>query len=140
MAVPIERKKLLCIGLVMIAVAWILFVVAVSPQDKPQVVPEGKTPPAMPAETGIKLRDAVLLQARMVIQLNTTIQTYNQLQDLLPKQKTKIDDLKAAALAEAKLDPKDWDVDLDNFQFVRTTPLSIPTGAPVVPAEKKPLK
>jgi len=96
-------------------------------------------PPAMSPEMGIKLRDAVLLQARLVIQLNTTIETYNQLQAALPAQKKKIDDLKTAALADAKLDSKDWDVDVDKFEFVpRATPadLSKPTGGAVIPAKK----
>lgn len=116
-----NKKPFIYVALVMFAAFFALMVILARGQEKP---------PAMPQDTGIKLRDAVLLQARLVIQLRNTIETYNQLQAALPVAAKKIDDLKAAALADAKLDPKAWDVDLDKFEFV-------PRAAPI-PAEKKP--
>jgi hypothetical protein len=75
-------------------------------------------PPAMSTETGIKLRDAVLAQAKLVIQLKDTITTYNNLQGALNAQAKAVDDLKTAVLKDAKLDPEKWDVDLDKFVFI----------------------
>jgi len=92
---------------------------------------EKPAPPAMSAETGNKLRDVVLEQAKLVIQLKDTITTYNNLQGALNAQAKKVDDAKAAALKEAKLDPEKWDVDLDKFSYV---PRVVPTK-PAAPAK-----
>lgn len=91
------------------------------------------TAPAMPADSAIKLRDAVIAQAKLVIQLKDTIATYNNLQGALNAQAKTLDDLKVSAVKAAKLDPEKWDVDTDNFKFIaRPTP-----PAPPVP-DKKP--
>lgn len=104
-------------------------------QGKPapaQVEPSKPTePPMMPTETGIKLRDAVLAQAKLVIQLKDTITTYNNLQGALNAQAKTVDDLRAAALKDAKLDPEKWDVDLDKFVFIAR-------AVPAPKADKKP--
>jgi hypothetical protein len=107
-------------------------------QDKPAAKPpaaepsKSTEPPAMSAETGNKLRDVVLEQAKLVIQLKDTITTYNNLQGALNAEAKKVDDAKALALKEAKLDPQKWDVDMDKFVFV---PRAAPTAKP---EEKKP--
>jgi hypothetical protein len=84
-------------------------------------------PPTMPAETGIELRDAVLTQAKLMIQFRDTITSYNKLQSDMAAQAKVIDDKKKEALKNAHLDLEKWDVDLDKFAFV-------PRAAP----EKKP--
>jgi len=91
-------------------------------QEKPGALPAAATAPAvvppMPAESAIKLRDAVIAQAKLVIQLKDTITTYNNLQGTLSAQAKTLDDLKAAAIKTANLDPTKWDVDTDAFKFV----------------------
>jgi hypothetical protein len=106
--------------------------VAKPPAAEPSKPSKPTEPPAMSAETGNKLRDVVLEQAKLVIQLKDTITTYNNLQGALNAEAKKVDDAKAAALKEAKLDPEKWDVDMDKFVFV-------PRAAPAPkPEEKKP--
>lgn len=146
------RKLYFIVLAALVGIALALIGLAVYAQDKPPVMnknaeitpvpaPASAPPPAMPAETGIKLRDAVLVQAKLVIQLKDAITTYNNLQGSLQAQAKVLDDLKAAALKDAKLDPAKWDVDMDKFLFIPkpappAAPLDKPIGPPVEPAKK----
>lgn len=119
----------MAIFLVLFGVArWIGHVQA---QDKPTPPTPAATAPAMSADMGIKLRDATIAQAKLVIQLKDTITTYNQLQAALNAQAKTLEDLKTTALKEAKLDPEKWDVDLEKFAYVaKPEPAKPATPAP----------
>lgn len=91
-------------------------------------------PPALPDAAKLQIRDAQLDQAELVTQLTATIDKYNALQAAMAAQAKKLDDLKAAALADLKLDPEKWDVDMRKLAVI-PRPEKPPVKTP--PADKK---
>lgn len=129
------------ITVVLFTCAFVALVAGVATGERAQEKPAAPAAasdvvPPMPAESAIKLRDAVIAQAKLVIQLKDTIATYNNLQGALNAQAKTLDDQKTAAIKAAKLDPEKWDVDTENFKFIARTKPAPPVAA--APAAKKP--
>lgn len=93
-----------------------------------------KAKPPIPQGTIIKLQAAQLEQAKLVIELKDVIAKYGQLQGSLNAQAKVLNDLKAAALKDAELDPEKWDVDLDRMAFVAKPEKPAAAKPPAKPA------
>lgn len=132
-----KEKRYKIIGICVWAAIGALAVFAAVRAAHGQEPPKLAAPPAIPMETQNRLYKAQLEQAKMVIDLKNTIEQYNRLQAALAAQAKEVDKLKSDALAAAKLDPAQYDVDLERMAFVPKPQPSKPSEPASPPAKDK---
>lgn len=102
-----------------------------APASKPAESPA--TIPPLPDATVRKIQAAVIKVETNLIAINDLAARASSSQQNVIAGRKEISDLKAAALSEAKLDPKLYDLDLDKLEFVLIPVTTVPN--PVTPAE-----